>query len=209
MPALDRRLVRRTRSLQSPLALDTALGIATVAAGRVVGSSSRAGRLMRDDGWSELFATAFKQSRHAMALVDAHRHHARPRALSRPRRAFPRRGGGLDLRQAWHPNAARCRTQRAHHPDRMIAVIGGIPCPRASDRSAADQTDGLIRPARLDHRRRFAEQPLPGADRRRSDHPSGRRGASAGRGAAAVGPVAKSAASTRPSCSGDRHRASA
>jgi PAS domain S-box-containing protein len=30
---------------------------------------------MRDDGWSGLFATAFKQSRNAMALVDGHRRH--------------------------------------------------------------------------------------------------------------------------------------
>jgi PAS domain S-box-containing protein len=31
--------------------------------------------MTRDDGWSALFATAFKQSRNAMALVDGRRHH--------------------------------------------------------------------------------------------------------------------------------------
>jgi PAS domain S-box-containing protein len=31
--------------------------------------------MMRDDGWPALFATAFKQSRNAMALVDGHRRH--------------------------------------------------------------------------------------------------------------------------------------
>ena len=30
---------------------------------------------MRDDGWSGLFATAFRQSRNAMTLVDAQRRH--------------------------------------------------------------------------------------------------------------------------------------
>jgi PAS domain S-box-containing protein len=33
------------------------------------------GRMTRDDGWSGLFATAFRQSRNAMALVDGQRRH--------------------------------------------------------------------------------------------------------------------------------------